>query len=321
MKAATFDTFGSPDVITVRDIPPTPLTSTSVRVRVSAVAVNHVDTYIRSGAYRTPLTQPAVVGRDFVGEIAEVGPAVSSLAPGQWVWGNSAGYEGRPGATSEYVVADESRVYPVPDGVDPHALVAAVHPGATAAIVLADIMRAQSGERIFVQGAAGHVGRKFTELAVRMGLEVTTSSSPRDFDYLAGLGATRTLDYHDEVDDDLGDYFDHLVDTSGKSELEANLALLRTHGEVTLITAPKSNEFTFRVREMYMSSKRINGFVISHANVEQLAKAAGVLNEAFARGQLLSGEVLLRPMADAAWAHTALESGEHPRERIVLTLN
>lgn len=319
MRAAIFPTLGGPEVIQVATVPEPTVGPTDVLVQVLAVAVNHVDTFVRSGGFKTALAEPHVVGRDMVGTVLRCGSSVTQVTVGQQVWTNSMGYDGRPGVTSEQVAVPADRLYPVPAGVDPIQLVAAVHSAATASIVLSAEMHAQSGETLLVEGAAGHVGRKLVALGKIMGLRILTTSAPRDFDQLQQLGSDRCLDYHANLVDGVTETVDHAVDTSGRVALQDNLALLAEAGDVTLITAPADNQFHFAVRQFYTSRQRLNGFVISHSTQGELATAAAQLNACFAEGKLLEDEVLLKSFTDAAWAHQALASGAVHRKKIVLT--
>ena len=174
---------------------------------------------------------------------------------------------------------------------------AAVHSAATAAIVLQDVMQLTRGQAILIEVAAGNVGRKFIQLAHQLGAVVTTTSAARDFDRCRQLGSELTLDYHEPVASQCDRQFDHIIDTSGKVPLQANLAALNQGGQVTLITAPADNHFTFDVRQFYMAQKQISGFVISHATDDQLARAAKWLNPQFAAGALLEDDLNCQPFA------------------------
>ena len=321
MQAVVFDQLGGPDVLRVAEIPVPTLQSGQVLVKVQAVAVDHVDTFIRSGAYQTPLATPHVVGRDLVGTVAKISEPDSPFEIGQAVWTNSAGYEGRMGATAAYVAVAADRLYPVPAGVDAQQLVAAVHSAATAAIILTDVMALTAGQALLIEGAAGNVGRKFIQLAHQLGAFVATTSSPADFARCRDLGSDLTLDYHADLAATLPtnhQAFDHVIDTSGRVALQTNLDLLRLNGQVTLITAPQDNQFNFAVRQFYMNQKRLAGFVISHATATQLKRAADWLNRSFAQGQLLDDQVAVRPFGQASQVHAALENGQDHRQRFVL---
>ncbi|WP_282801320.1 alcohol dehydrogenase catalytic domain-containing protein [Secundilactobacillus kimchicus] len=317
MLASWFESFGSPDVITTGEIPAPQLVPNSVLVQVEAVAVDHVDTFVRNGRFKTALASPHIVGRDLVGTV--VASNVAAFTPGQAVWSNAMGYDGRMGATAEYVVVPAPLLFPVPEGVDHHQLIAAVHSAATASIVLRDVMAAGPNDTLLIEGAAGHVGMKLVSLAHHMGLRVLTTSAPRDFSKLTQLGSDRCFDYHDPITTSVDEPVQHAIDTSGRIALNANLTVLTQGGEVTLITAPADRPFTFDGPAFYMALKHINGFVISHATTVQLQRAAEQLNHQFADGQLLDDTLLIKSFKDAAWAHDALESGTDHGHRIVLT--
>jgi len=104
VKAAYITTLGSPDVITYGEMDRPVPGPTDVLVRVEAAAVDPVDTFVRSGAYRTPTPFPFVLGRDLVGTVAETGPGATGFAVGDRVWSHSMGHGGRQGVTAEYCV-------------------------------------------------------------------------------------------------------------------------------------------------------------------------------------------------------------------------
>lgn len=124
---------------------------------VETVAVNHVDTFVRSGIYPTRLQFPFAVGREAVGIIEAVGASVTGLHVGQRAWTNSLGFVGRPGATAERVAVDAERTYPLPLGVNPATAAAAVHPCTTAALEVELQGNLQPGERVYIVG--GQPGR------------------------------------------------------------------------------------------------------------------------------------------------------------------
>jgi NADPH:quinone reductase-like Zn-dependent oxidoreductase len=101
VHAAYITELGSPDVITYCELPRPVPGPTDVLVRVEAVAVDPVDLFVRSGAYRTPTPFPFVLGRDVVGTVAEAGPGASRFAVGDRVWSHSMGHAGRQGVTAE----------------------------------------------------------------------------------------------------------------------------------------------------------------------------------------------------------------------------
>src|SRR6187551_1690976 len=112
MRAIHIERTGGPDVMQVVDVPLGEPGPGEVRVRHSAVGVNFIDTYQRSGLYPQPL--PFVPGAEAAGVIDAVGPGVTGLAVGDRV-----GYAARgPGSYAEARVLGAGPVFKLPDSID-----------------------------------------------------------------------------------------------------------------------------------------------------------------------------------------------------------
>jgi Alcohol dehydrogenase GroES-like domain len=83
-----------------------------VLVRTEALAVDQVDTLVRSGAYRTPTPFPFIIGRDLAGRVAASGPGAADFAEGDRVWCNSLGHGGRQGSFAQHVVVAAETALP-----------------------------------------------------------------------------------------------------------------------------------------------------------------------------------------------------------------
>src|ERR1700732_4624728 len=117
MKAAYFEKTGGPEGIQYGELPrPTPGKG-EVLVRVGAVAVNPIDTYIRSGAVNMPLPKPFIPGCDLAGMVEAVFPNAKRFKPGDRVWGSNQGVLGRQGTFAEYAAVAEDWLYPTPQGI------------------------------------------------------------------------------------------------------------------------------------------------------------------------------------------------------------
>ncbi|HPZ82707.1 MAG TPA: alcohol dehydrogenase catalytic domain-containing protein, partial [Thermogutta sp.] len=112
MKAAYIDHPGPPEVIRYDDLPVPQLKETEVLVRVGAVSVNPIDTYIRAGTVQMPLPKPYILGCDVAGTVEAVGARVTRFKPGDRVWGSNQGLLGRQGTFAEYAAVDECWLYP-----------------------------------------------------------------------------------------------------------------------------------------------------------------------------------------------------------------
>ena len=98
MKAAAIHQTGPPDVIQYIDLPIPDPGPTEVLVKVGAVAVNPIDTYIRAGMVPMAETFPYIIGCDLAGTVEKIGAQVSRLSVGDRVWGSNQGLFGRQGA-------------------------------------------------------------------------------------------------------------------------------------------------------------------------------------------------------------------------------
>ncbi|WP_051707601.1 MULTISPECIES: NADPH:quinone reductase [unclassified Streptomyces] len=317
MRAAYIEQLGSPEVIRTGELPAPVPGADEVLVDVVACAVDPVDTLVRSGVFRTPLTFPFVVGRDLVGTVVE---AAGGFAVGERVWCNSLGHGGRQGAAAERVVVATNRLYRLPPGVPPLEAVAVLHPAATAYLALFNHGELLPGETVLVAGAAGNVGSALVALAARAGARVVATASPRDHDHVRALGADEVVDYREpagRLAELAPDGVDLHIDTSGRHDLDAAVALLAHRGRIVLLAGPGARP-VLPVGPLYMKDASVRGFAISRATVAELAEAAAALNDALARGLLRPRALEVLPLDAAAEAHRRLEAGELHGRRVVL---
>ena len=199
MKAAYIESTGSPDVIRYGDLPdPEPKTG-EVRVKVAAVAVNPIDTYIRGGAVAMQLPKPFVVGCDLAGTVDKVGPGVKRFKVGDRVWGSNQGLLGRQGTFAELACVSEDFLYPAPPGVKDEDLAAIALVGITAHLGLFECARLKAGETVFVNGGTGGVGSTVVQMARAVGAKVVTTAGSADkVKQAQALGADLAINYKAE---------------------------------------------------------------------------------------------------------------------------
>src|SRR5690606_33790694 len=148
-KAAYINETGSPDKIIYGDLPEPQPKGNEVLVKVGAVAVNPIDTYLRNGANYWELPKPFIIGCDLAGTIAEVGPSTKRFKVGDRVWGSNQGLLGRQGTFAEFAAVDEAWLYPTPDDVSDEAVAATALVGITAHLGLFAHAQLQPGETLF----------------------------------------------------------------------------------------------------------------------------------------------------------------------------
>jgi NADPH:quinone reductase-like Zn-dependent oxidoreductase len=320
VKAAYITTLGSPDVITYGEMDRPIPGPTDVLVRVEAAAVDPVDTFVRSGAYRTPTPFPFVLGRDLVGTVAETGPGATGFAVGDRVWSHSMGHGGRQGVTAEYCVVGVDRLYHLPGDVDAARAVAVLHPVATAHLALFRHARLRPGETVLVIGGAGNVGRAATVLAARAGARVLAVARAEAAPDCLRAGATVVVDHRDpdaaeQLHELTGDGVDVHLDTSGHQDLDAALALVG-HGARVVLMAGLTARPVLPVGAVYPRDVSLVGFAISNASIDDLADTARVINHGLADDAFPIPVTVELPLSRTAEAHRMIEAGV--RGRIVL---
>jgi NADPH2:quinone reductase len=151
-KAIRIQTTGGPDVLRWEDVEVGNPAEGQARVRHTAIGVNFIDTYYRSGLY--PLSLPSGLGSEAAGVVEAVGPGVTVVRPGERV----AYAGGPPGAYSESRVIPANILVPIPDGVSDQTAAAAMLKGMTAQYLIRRTYPVKAGETVLFHAAAGGVG-------------------------------------------------------------------------------------------------------------------------------------------------------------------
>ncbi|MFI0815302.1 NADPH:quinone reductase [Streptomyces sp. NPDC021098] len=311
MTAAYITGFGAADDIRTGPLPrPVPGPDEAL-VRVGAVAANHVDTFVRSGAYATEVTFPFVVGRDLVGTVES---GAGSFAPGDRVWCNSLGHDGRQGSFAQYAAVPVDRLYSLPAGADPVGAVAVLHTAGTAYLGLFREARLRAGETVLVLGAGGGVGSAVVQLATAAGARVIAVDRAENAEWCRECGADHVLDraapdLPAAVRDLAPDGVDVHWDCSGHHDFETTVPLLACGGRVVLM-AGMGARAVLPVGAVYTRDISLHGFAISNASVADLADAAETINRELASGRLRGRVRTELPLTEAARAHRLLEGRE-----------
>lgn len=197
MPAVAQRSYGPPDVLQVVRLPRTAPGPGQVRVRVRAVAVSRAEAHMRAAdppvaRLASGLVRPRnpVGGGELGGEVLDVGPGVTGVAPGDRVVAVSL----HGGGYAEEATVDAAATVRVPDAVGLEDAVAVVEGGLTALPFLRDHGRVGPGTRLLVHGASGAVGVMAVQLGVHLGAVVTGVCSDRNVELVRGLGAHHVVD-------------------------------------------------------------------------------------------------------------------------------
>ncbi|MCY0904551.1 NADPH:quinone reductase [Arthrobacter sp. H14-L1] len=321
MTAAYVRRRGAAASIEVGRLPRPSPAANEVLVAVESVALNPVDTLVRSGRYRTNLPLPFVVGRDLVGTVVRSGTAVQGFSTGGRVWCNSLGHDGRQGSFAEFAVVPADRLYRLPDGVDPETAIAVAHPTATAYLAWFVHGGLRPGQTVFVGGGAGNVGLAAVTTAALAGARVVASCRPEDFARCRRAGADAVIDYRDpaladHLTDRAPEGVDIFWDTSGHTDFAAAAGATVPGARVLITAAPgaatsgtAAATTNVPLAQLYTRDISVLGFVISRASVADLAGAAGLINRMLVRNQLHARITERLPLEQTASAHEHMEAG------------
>ncbi len=312
MKAAYIEKTGPPEVITYGDLPRPEPSPTEVLVKVKAVAVNPIDTYIRSGAVPMELPIPYIVGCDLAGVVEAVGPAVNHLMIGDRVWGSNQGMFGRQGTFAEYATVEEHWLYPTPEGVNDQTAAAGALVGITAWLGLTEKARLQPGESLFVHGGTGGVGSMVVQMAKAIGARVmTTAGTDEKVEAARALGADVVVNYKtDNVDEAIHHFAPNGLDvwweTLREPDFERTIAHLAIRGRM-IVMAGRDARPVFPVGPFYVKDCSIHGFAMFNAPPATQQKAAQDINRWLASGQVRPRIDRVMPLSETAEAHRIQE--------------
>ncbi|MCK8669760.1 NADPH:quinone oxidoreductase family protein [Rhodococcus sp. NPDC003382] len=193
MRAARCDSYGPPDVVTVRDVPdPTPGPG-EVVVEVRAAAVNFPDVLMVADKYQVSLPTPFTPGSEFAGVVRAVGEGVRSVEAGDAVMGSA-----MSGAFAELICVPAEGLTPVPEGLDWPSAAAFRVTYTTAYHALVTAAGVRPGEWVVVLGAAGGVGTATVDIAHRLGARVVACASTHErLSAVAGAEAGIAYDSED----------------------------------------------------------------------------------------------------------------------------
>ncbi len=164
--AIRFAKNGGPEVLSWQEVEVGKPAEGQVRLRHTAVGLNYVDTYQRSGLYSLPL--PSGLGSEAAGVVEEVGPGVAGFRPGDRV-----AYAGGPiGAYAEVRIMPADRLVPIPAGISDREAAAMMLKGMTAWYLVRRTHPVKRGETILIHAAAGGVGLIACQWAKHLGATV-----------------------------------------------------------------------------------------------------------------------------------------------------
>ena len=301
---------GGPEVLQWEEYDLPPLGAGQVLLRHTAVGLNFIDVYQRTGLY--PQTMPFIPGSEGAGVVEALGEGVTGLAVGDRV-----AYAMAPGGYAERRVIAAERLVHLPDTIGDQTAAAMMLQGLTVQYLIRQTYRVQPGDTILIHAAAGGVGLILCQWAKSLGATVIgTVSSPAKADLARAHGCdypivTATEDFVAKVKEITnGAGLPVVYDSIGRDTFHKSLACLRPHGLLALFgqssgaVEPIDPNILAR-GSFYLTRPTLGTYAAKRADLEAMAA------ELFA--VVASGAVKIvvnqtYPLRDAAKAHTDLEA-------------
>lgn len=309
-SAVVVNQTGGPEVLTFQEWPVAAPDPGQVRIRHTAIGLNFIDTYQRSGLY--PVNLPFVAGNEGAGIVTALGADITGLSVGQRVC-----YQGQIGAYAEERLVAADRLVPIPDDIDDRTAAAVLLKGLTAYYLLFKTWPVQKGETILWHAAAGGTGLIATQWAKSLGATVIGTAGGAEKMALAlAHGCDQIIDYRTEAfapkvrELTGGRGVDVVYDGVGKDTFEGSLDCLRPRG---LMVSFGNASGVVSIPDVTILSKKGSLYVTRPTGLHYFSTRAELLEGAEALfAAIRSGAIRIDAgqsfaLADAAKAHRALE--------------
>lgn len=313
-KAIQIDRYGGPEELHIVNIIAKAPCPKEVRLRQTAIGVNYIDVYCRSG-YFDLLKPPAVPGMEGVGVVEAIGAEVRHLSVGQRV-----GYACPPvGAYASVRTMPAELVIPIPENIDDRTAAAGLLKGMTAEFLLHRVHQVKKGDFVLVYAPAGGVGRILCQWANHLGAVVIGATSNEEKARIARssgvhhviLPGARSLEGQ-VMEIIRGHGADVIYDAVGKDSFDHSVAALATCGHLVSFGQASGDIGMRDISSLASKSATISRPNFGHYTdtPEKLAAITTRLFDAILR-HIISIEVDQQyPLSQAAEAHRALEARE-----------
>jgi NADPH:quinone reductase-like Zn-dependent oxidoreductase len=321
MKAVVLQRYGGPDVLELKDVAtPTPK-GDEVLVRAQAASVNDWDWALLCGRpFLVRLFQglfkpkAQILGCDVAGRVEAVGEDVTTLQPGDEVFGDlcNSGF----GAFAEYVCAPETAFSHKPPAMTFEQAAAIPQAAMLAVQGLIDVGRIRSGQTLLLNGAGGGVGTFALQIAKLYDVEVTAVDKAGKLDMLRAMGADHVIDYLEEDFTRGGERYDLILDVKTNRSPLAYARALNPEGTYTTVGGSIS-----RLLQMRVLSPWISRWSNKHLRIVVLKpnKDLAYMNELFEAGKMVPVIDRRFQLAEVAEAFRHFGTGDH-KGKIVVNL-
>jgi len=301
---------GGPEVLHRIEIAPPAPGPGEVLIRQTAIGVNFIDIYIRSGSYPWPVERDLILGCEGAGTVEALGAGVASFVPGQRV-----AYTVANGAYATHRLVPAAQLVALPDAVSDVQAAGAMLKGLTAHYLLHDSYAVRPGDTVLFHAAAGGVGLIAGQWLAAKGVRALGTAGGPDKGALARAnGYAEVVDYRAEdfvarVRDLTGGAGVQAVyDSVGADTILGSLDCLAPFGTLVSFGQSSGPPDQVRVSHLARGSLRLTRPTLFHfaARRDWLEAASAALFQAIADGDLTIHVTAERPLAEAAQVHADL---------------
>jgi NADPH2:quinone reductase len=309
-KAVRYHRQGGPEVLQVDDVQVGDPGPGQVRVRHTAIGVNFVDTYQRSGLY--PMQLPAVAGNEAAGVIEAVGKGVKDLKKGDRIC-----YTGLPGSYCEERLVPAERMVKLPKGISEEQAASMLLKGMTVHYLIFSTYKVKKGDTVLWHAAAGGVGLIACQWLKKLGVTVIgTVGSDEKAALAKAHGCKHVINYSTEnfvervKEITKGKKLPVVYDAVGKSTWEGSLdclqprGLMVSFGNASGAVPPVNLGILSTKGSLYVTRPTLATYIAARAD---LVKRASDLFSVVKSGKVKIETTARYPLAEAANAHRDLE--------------
>jgi len=312
-KAIRIHANGGPEVLTYEDFDPGHPGPGQIRIRQTAIGLNFIDVYFRTGLYPAPGGLPLIPGGEGAGTVVELGEGVTGLSVGDRV-----AYTLPTGAYAQERLLPADRVVKIPASVSDEQAAAAMLKGLTVEYLLRRTYPVKPGETVLFHAAAGGVGLMFGQWAKHLGVKVIgTAGSPEKVELAKAHGFDHVIDYSREdfaarVKEITGGALcDVVYDSVGKDTFAGSIDCLKPRGMFVSFgqssgpIPPFSINLLQQKGSLYATRPTLFTYI---AKREDLEEGAAALFDVIGKGIVKVAINQRYPLAEAGRAHADLEA-------------
>ena len=310
-KAIRFHKTGGPEVMQLEEVAVGDPAAGQVRIRQSAIGVNFIDTYHRSGLYPMPL--PSGLGSEAAGVVEAVGPGVTGIKAGDRV-----AYTGNPvGSYAEARLYPADRLVKIPEGISDQQAASMMLKGMTVQYLIHRTFKVKAGNTVLRHAAVGGVGLIACQWLKALGVTVIgTVGSDEKVALAKKAGCAHVINYSKESFPQRvkeitgGKGLPVVYDSVGKSTWEGSLDCLQPRGMMVSFgnasgaVAPVNIGILAQKGSLFLTRPTLVNYTATRADLEETAKS---LFDAVTSGKVKIEVTGTYKLGDAARAHSDLE--------------